>query len=106
MKEPSELRKLAAIKMLQLDQENKGHIKAAQATKLYFKQVEYGMIEPAQTYEEFTQKVASLANQDLEVLEKAIELNQGNIKIGELDRDQATSNLSAEGQFMAGLLGE
>jgi hypothetical protein len=36
------------------------------------------------TYGEFEQKVASLVSQDLAVLEKALELSAGDVKLGEL----------------------
>jgi hypothetical protein len=45
------------------------------ATKLAFSLVEKGKIPPFESYETFQEKVASLLDEDLEVLKRAIELD-------------------------------
>lgn len=45
------------------------------ATKLAFSMVEKGKIPPFETYEAFQEKVASLLDEDMRVVEKALELN-------------------------------
>lgn len=80
------IRKIAAEKMLQLDKELEWHKKQAHALELIYKQCELGFGEIPSSYNELQEKVASLINQgDLNVLEKALELTGGNIKLGELD---------------------
>lgn len=80
----AELREKVASAMLQLHGKNKEHEKRAQATRLLFKQSELGLTSLPSTYDEFEQKLASLVGQDLAVLEKALELTAGNMKLGEL----------------------
>ena len=48
------------------------------AQKLAFREVELGICEPFKTHDEFLQKVASLATEDLDVVEKALERGYGN----------------------------
>ena len=79
-----DLREKVASTMLRLHANNKEHEKRAQATRLLFKQSELGLVSLPSTYDEFEQKLASLAGQDLAVLEKALELTAGNMKLGEL----------------------
>jgi len=98
------IRKLAAAKMLQLHSENKEHEKRAQALRLIYKQAEMGYGEIPRTHSELQEKVASLLKQDLTVLEKAIELTGGNIKLGELDTESFTSGGTAEEAFKASIL--
>jgi hypothetical protein len=73
-----------ASKMLQLRDELKGHEKRAHAIRVMYKQAELGYMAVPTTYGEFEQKVASLVSQDLAVLEKALELSAGDVKLGEL----------------------
>jgi len=55
------------------------------AHKVAFREVELGLHEPYKTHEEFVQKVASLMQEDLDVVEKALERGYvGTRKIGEL----------------------
>lgn len=80
------IREIAAEKMLQLDSELEWHKKQAHALALIYKQSELGYGEVPASYNELQEKIASLINQgDLNVLEKALELTGGNIKLGELD---------------------
>lgn len=103
---PQALREKVASAMLQIHEENKGHKKRAHAVKLLYKQAEMGMERLPQSYGEFEEKLASLLNQDLVVLEKALELNGGSLKLGELGRDDLSSPMSATEQFQAAVLGE
>lgn len=47
------------------------------AQKLAFREVELGVCEPFRTFDEFAEKVASLAKEDLDVVEKALERGYG-----------------------------
>lgn len=107
MSNSTHIRKLAAIKMLQLDASNKKHEKQAHATRLIYKQAELGYGEVPRSYSELQEKVAALLNQDLDVLEKALELTGGNIKLGELANvDYRQSGGNAEEDFKASILNE
>jgi len=59
------------------------------AMKLAFKEVELGYSNPFQNYEAFHKKIASLMNDDLDVLEKALDRGySGSFNSGELDSPQ------------------
>jgi hypothetical protein len=95
------LREKIASTMLQLHEQNKGHEKRAQAVKLLYKQAELGLTAIPTTYGEFEQKIASLVGQDLAVLEKALELTAGDVKLGELsgsepDKRDAVATFQAD----------
>ena len=93
--------------MLQLDASNKKHEKQAHATRLIYKQAELGYGEVPRSYNELQEKVASLLTQDLNILEKALELAGGNIKLGELaSADYRQSGGNAEDDFKASILDE
>lgn len=79
------LREKVASAMVHLLNENKGHKKRAQAVEMLYKQAELGHAEVPRSYSEFTEKVASLMSQDLQVLDKALELLGGNEKLGSVD---------------------
>lgn len=79
-----ELREKVASAMVSLHKENEGHKKRAHATRLLYKQVEHGSEVLPHTYSEFEEKIASLMEQDLLVLERALELIGGSEKLGEL----------------------
>ena len=103
----SNLRKIAAQKMLQLHSSNKEHEKRAHAIRLIYKQAEMGYGDIPRSYDELQEKVASLLNQDLYVLEKALELTGGNIKLGELaNSDAKLGGGSATDVFKASILGD
>src|ERR1035437_7317591 len=93
--EQKTLLKKAADKMLQLDSQLKGHEKRAHALRLIFKQAELGYGEIPRSYNELNEKIASLINQDLQVLEKALELTGGNVKLGELSERTEPSQYNA-----------
>jgi hypothetical protein len=103
----STLRKLAAEKLLQLRSSNKEHEKRAYALRLIYKQAEMGYGDIPRSFDELQEKVASLLTQDLYVLEKALELTGGNIKLGELaSGDSKLGNGSASEVFQASILGD
>lgn len=101
------LRKLAAEKMLQLHAANKEHIKRAHALRLIYKQAELGYGDVPRTHSELQEKVAALLNQNLEIVEKALELTGGNLKLGELGSlDRTLGSGSAEDNFTASILND
>lgn len=102
----NDMLKQAAQKMRQMDTELKTHQKRAHALRLLYKQAELGYGEIPRSYGELQEKVASLINQDLNVLEKALELTGGNIKLGELGNSLEPSTYNASEQFQAAILGE
>jgi len=85
--------------MLQLNKANKEHEKRARATQLIYKQAELGYVEVPRTYNELQQKVASLMNQDLTVVEKAIEITGGEISLGTLEGG-SSDNITPEAVFV------
>lgn len=99
------INKIAAEHMLQLDKELEGHKKQAHALKLIYRQCELGFGEIPATYDELQTKVASLINQgDLEVLEKALELTGGSIKLGELEESRTKRDVSSTEIFISELM--
>lgn len=102
-----DLREKVASTMLRLDHENKEHTKRAHALRFIYKKAEVGLEQVPQTFEELEQKIASLMTQDLVVLEKALELAGGQLKLGELDSTRdSTSAFSATEKFQAAILGD
>lgn len=102
----SSIRKLAADKILQMNNQIKEYEKRAHAERLIYKQAEMGYGEIPRSFDDFQTKIASLLKQDLYVLEKAMELAGGNVKLGELDRNDH-NNLgggTASQVFMASIL--
>ncbi len=99
-----DLREKVASTMLRLHATNKEHEKRAQAVKFLFAKAEMGLEAVPNTYEAFQEKVASLVRQDLAVLEKALELTAGDVKLGSLsgsDRHQR----DAAATFQSDVLG-
>lgn len=101
-----QLRTKVASVMLHLHEKNKEHEKRAHALKLLYKQAELGIAELPSTFSELETKLASLANEDLVVLEKALELSGGNMKLGELGRKDLGSAISPAEKFQASILGD
>lgn len=101
-----ELAEKAASAMRHLHEENKGHKKRAHAMKLIYKQAELGFSHLPQTLDELETKIASLINQDLAVVEKALELTSGSVKLGELDTYDPKAGMTATEQFRAALFGD
>ena len=101
------INKLAAEKLLQLNSANKEHEKRAHALRLIYKQAELGYGEVPRSYSELQEKVASLLKQDLTIVEKALEITGGNLKLGELgSADNSLGGGSAEEDFQARILNE
>jgi len=101
-----QLRVKVASVMLHLHERNKEHEKRAYALRLLFKQAELGLTQLPQTHSDLETKLASLVTEDLVVLEKALELAGGNIKIGELGRQDPKSDMGAAEKFQAVILGD
>lgn len=92
--------------MLELHQENKGHKKWAHALRLIYKQAEMGHGDIPKDYSELQEKVAALMTEDLRVVEKALELTGGAIKLGELHSQDRAAPKSANEQFEVSIIGE
>jgi hypothetical protein len=101
-----QLREKVASVMLQLHEENKGHEKRGQALKLLYKKAEMGYERFPKTYSELEIKLAALVNEDLVVLEKALELAGGNVKLGELDERDSRATMSSAEKFRADILSD
>ena len=96
----------AASVMSALHERNKGHEKIAHATKLLYKKAEMGLDIVPSNYSQLQEKLGELLTQDLFVLEKALELSGGHIKLGELGPDSDVYvGTNAESKFQAGILG-
>lgn len=101
----SSTRKLAAAKILQMNDQIKEYEKRAHAERLIYKQAELGYGDVPRSYDDLQMKIASIISQDLFVLEKALELTGGNVKLGELDRnDHNLGGGNATQVFMASIL--
>jgi hypothetical protein len=101
-----QLYKIAAEKMLQLNKQNKEHEKRAHALRLIYKQVEMGYGELPRSFNEMQTKIASLLTQDLNIVEKALELTGGNLKLGELAQADFSVARNADEMFQANILNE
>jgi len=96
----------AASVMVNLYHENAGHKNRAHAVRLLFKQAEQGREELPRSFNEFEEKIASLMDQDLLVLERAMELIGGNEKLGELgSKADPTADLTPSKKFQADIVG-
>lgn len=101
-----QLREKVASAMLHLHSENKGHRKRAHATRLLYRQVEMGLSEMPRSFGEFEEKLATLINQDLVIVEKALELTGGTTKLGEVAARLDSRTLNASEEFQAAILGD
>lgn len=99
-----ELHKLAAVKLRELNADNKKHEKRAHALRLLYKQSELGYGDVPRTYRELDEKIASLMNEDLNVVEKALEMTGGNLKLGELASSDHSGRSNPEDQFQASIM--
>ena len=99
-------REKVASALVRLHEDNKNHEKRAHALKLLYKQAELGHSHVPQTFSELEEKLASLINQDLSVLEKALELAGGTLGLGELAPKSDAGALNAEEKFQAAVVGE
>jgi len=103
--EDQALREKVASTMLRLDEEVRGHTKRAHALRLLYKQAEMGVADLPETYAALEAKLASMVREDLLVLEKALELTGGNVKIGTLADTLEPADFNASEQFQAAILG-
>lgn len=101
-----QLREKVASVMLSLHERNKEHEKRAHALKILYKQAELGHAPLPQTHSELETKLAALVNEDLVVLDKALELAGGNIKLGELDHIDLKAGMNPAEKFQATILGD
>ena len=90
--------------MRQLHESNKSHEKRAHALRLIYKQAELGCEELPQTHKDLEEKIASLLNQDLVVVEKALEMFGGDVKLGEMGSTDYSIVRNAEEAFQASVL--
>lgn len=105
MQDRKQLYKFAGQKLLQLNKICKEHEKRAHALKLIYQQTEMGYGELPRSYSELQEKIASLCKQDLNVVEKALEITGGNVKLGELGGNDPVLTDASE-MFKASILGE
>lgn len=88
-----------------LAQANANHEKRAKAEELVYKQASMGLMAYPKSYQELQEKVASLENQDLDVLEKALQLQVGDVSMGKVASETGTiMPTTPESQFAADLL--
>ena len=66
-------------KVLELEKQASNYSTVERATKLAFKEVELGLAPAFQSYEEFQTKVASLAEENLDILEMALNRGYGTV---------------------------
>ena len=97
--------KLAAEKLRYLSDENRAHEKKARALKLLYKQAEMGIEPVPDNYTELEEKLASLTAQNMDVLEKAMELAGGRLGLGDLEESDLTNPSDPEGTFAASIIG-
>ena len=96
----------AASTMVKLFEENKGHKKRAQVIRILYKKAEVGQEGFPRSFSELEEKVASLLQEDLVVLERALELIGGNEKLGEIGPQADPKGLRTSSEkFQADILG-
>jgi hypothetical protein len=100
------LREKAASVMLHLHEKNEEHEKRGHALRVLFKKAELGYETLPKTFSELDTKLAALVTEDLVVLEKALELAGGNLKLGELDRRDPEAAANSAEKFQAAILGD
>lgn len=94
IKTAAELLKKEHTERLRLEKVAEDASLRERAAKVAFREVELGVCEPYRTHEEFQTKVASLMNEDLSVVEKALERGYGSYAgPGELDNTPAEKQL-------------
>jgi len=77
IKQAGELLKQEHAERMRLEKLAAEFEKKARAEKLAFREVELGITEPFKNFDDYQKKVASLLNDDLDVLEKALERGYG-----------------------------
>lgn len=73
VKQAGEMLKNEHLKRLELEKQATAHELEKRAAKIAFREVELGIAEPFKNFEEFQQKVANLMQDDLDVVEKALD---------------------------------
>ena len=73
MKRAGELLKNEHSRRVELEKQASAAEKEKKAQAVAFREVELGLSEPFKTYDEFQEKVASLMEEDLEIVEKALD---------------------------------
>lgn len=88
-----------------LASDNQEYFQKERATQLLFKQAQMGLIDMPASYEELQEKVASLAKEDLDIVEKAMSLQIGDTGIGKIGglSSQAVPSTPEE-EFFIGML--
>lgn len=72
----------------------------SRAEKLAFNMVERGKISPFHSYASFQEKVAAIAADDLDVLQKALELETGSsMELGKVAEERASDSTDAHQKF-------
>lgn len=85
IKQAGELLKREHEERVRLEKQASESVLEKRAQKLAFREIELGISEPFKTHEEFTQKVASLMQENLDIVETALERGYGNSRrTGEL----------------------
>lgn len=89
IKKAGALLKREHIERLRLEKLASTHVREKKAQELAFREVELGLCEPYKSNDEFQQKVASLLDDDLEIVEKALDRGYHKAeKQGELTNDE------------------
>ena len=73
IKQAGELLKKEHTERLRLEKVAADFEKRGRAEKIAFREVEAGVSEPFKNYEEYQQKIATLLNEELDVVEKALD---------------------------------
>lgn len=77
IKQAGELLQRQSTELSRLEKVAADFEKRARAEKLAFREVELGITEPFKNFDEYQKKIASLVQDDLDVLEKALERGYG-----------------------------
>ena len=86
VKKAGEMLKAEHARRLELEKEASVLVLEKRAAKVAFREVELGISEPFKNFEEFQQKVASLMQDDLDVVEKALDRGySGSRRLGDLE---------------------
>ena len=83
IKKAAELLKREHAERLRLEKVASENEIEKRAQRIAFREVELGVCSPFRTFEEFLDKVASLKNEDLDVVEKALERGYGSARLAD-----------------------
>lgn len=94
VKQAGELLRREHARCNELEKQASDFVREKKAAAIAYREVELGICEPFRSYQDFQEKVANLLQDDLEVVEKALERGYtGARQVGELV-DSAKSTLS------------